>query len=89
MESQSGNLELFETEFLKDFQKINITAVADYIINNNQSIIITGDSNGVIRSYKREGSKLSEAHQLQFVKTKIDASRNVGHLWYYYVFICP
>ena len=72
MESQSGNLELFETEFLKDFPKVNITAVADYIINSNQSIIITGDSNGVIRSYKREGSKLSEAHQLQFVKTKID-----------------
>ena len=72
MESQSGNLELFETEFLKDFPKVNITAVADYIINSNQSIIITGDSNGVIRSYKREGSKLSEIQQLQFVKTKID-----------------
>ena len=72
MESQSGNLELFETEFLKDFQRTNITAVADYIINNNQSIIITGDSNGVIRSYKRDGSKLVETQQLQFVKTKID-----------------
>ena len=72
MESQSGNLELFETEFLKEFQKTSITAVADYIINNNQSIIVTGDSNGVIRSYKREGSKLVETQQIQFVKTKID-----------------
>ena len=72
MESQSGNLELFETEFLKEFQKTSITAVADYIINNNQAIIVTGDSNGVIRSYKREGSKLVETQQIQFVKTKID-----------------
>ena len=72
MASQSGNLELFETEFLKDFQGINLTAVANYIINNNQSLIITGDSKGVLRVYKREGSKLGESQQIQIGKSKID-----------------
>ena len=68
----SGNLELFETEFLKDFKNINITAVADYYIGKNQSLLITGDSTGVIRIYERKGSKLTERQQQQKGKTKID-----------------
>ena len=71
-EQSTGNLELFETEFIQEFQKINITAIADYITGKNQSLIITGDSNGIIRVYKRQGSKLTEEHQLQKGKTKID-----------------
>ena len=65
-------LRTFETEFLKDFPKTSITDVADYIINNNQSIIITGDSNCINKTYKREGSKLVKTQKIQFVKTKID-----------------
>ncbi len=68
----TGNLELFETEFIQDFQKIHITAIADYILGKNQSLIITGDSNGIIRVYKRHGSKLTEEHQLQKGRSKID-----------------
>ena len=85
MESQSGNLELFETEFLKDFQKINITAVADYIINSKKSIIIIGDSTGVIRIYKREGSKLIEDQQIQVSKVKIDRLIANGELKILYI----
>ena len=70
--TSSGNLELFETEFLKDFKNINITAVADYYIGKNQSLLITGDSTGVIRIYERKGSKLTERQQQQKGKTKID-----------------
>ena len=72
MESQSGNLELFEKEFLKDFQRMNITAVADFIIKNNESLIITGDSEGIIRAYKREKQKLVEKQQIQFANKKIE-----------------
>ena len=72
MESQSGNLELFEKEILKEFQKINITAIADYIIDTNKSLIIIGDSSGTIRTYKREGSKLTENQQVQKGNLKID-----------------
>ena len=85
MASQSGNLELFETEFLKDFQKINITAVADYIINSKKSIIIIGDSTGVIRIYKREGSKLTEDQQIQVSKVKIDRLIANGELKILYI----
>ena len=71
MQTQNENPELFEIELLKDFQKINITAVADYIINNKQSIII-GDSNGIVRLYKRECSKLLEEGKIQASNSQID-----------------
>ena len=67
-----GNLELFETEFLQDFKNKNITAIADYIIEKNKSLIILGDSTGVINVFERKGSKLTESRQLQKGKTKID-----------------
>ena len=67
-----GNLELFETEFLQYFKNISITAIADYILGKNQSMIIIGDSHGVIRIYERKGSKLTEIHQHQKGKSKID-----------------
>ena len=68
----SGNLELFETEFLQDFKNVNVTAVADYILGKNQSMIITGDSHGVIRIYERRGSKLTETQQHQKGKSRIE-----------------
>ena len=73
MSSVSGaNLELFETEFLQDFKNLNITAIADYIKGKNNSLLITGDSTGIIRVFERKGSKLSEIHQLQKGKSKIN-----------------
>ena len=72
MSTTSGNLELFETEFLQDFKNNRLTAIADYITGKNQSLLITGDSSGVIRVYKREGAKLTENQQYQKGKTKID-----------------
>jgi hypothetical protein len=71
MASASGNLELFETEFLKDFHKITITAIADYN-KDNDHLLITGNSNGEITLYKREGSKLSKLHLTQVSSNKID-----------------
>jgi len=68
----SGNLELFETEFLQDFKNVNVTAIADYILGKNQSMIITGDSHGVIRVYERRGSKLTETQQHQKGKSRIE-----------------
>ena len=68
----AANLELFETEFLQDFKNLNITAIVDYIKGKNNSLIITGDSTGVIRVFERKGSKLSEIHQLQKGKSKIN-----------------
>ena len=73
MSSVSGaNLELFETEFLQDFKNLYITAIADYIKGKNNSLLITGDSTGIIRVFERKGSKLSEIHQLQKGKSKIN-----------------
>ena len=73
MSSVSGaNLELFETEFLQDFKNLNITAIADYIKGKNNSLLIAGDSTGIIRVFERKGSKLSEIHQLQKGKSKIN-----------------
>ena len=63
---QTANLELFESEFIQDFPKINITSISDYY----QKIII-GDSLGFVRAYKRENSKLVEIHSFQ-LKSKID-----------------
>ena len=71
MTSESGNLELFEKEFLKDFHKINITAIADYN-KGNDHLIVTGNSNGDINLYRREGSKLAELQITQVSTTKID-----------------
>ncbi len=71
MTSSSGNLELFETEFLKDFQNNNITAIADYI-TNEENFLITGNSNGDIKVYKREGSKLIDHQLKQIGQNKID-----------------
>ena len=68
----AANLELFETEFLQDFKNLNITAIVDYIKGKNNSLIITGDSSGVIRVFERKGSKLAEIHQLQKGKSKIN-----------------
>ena len=70
--SGTGGLELFEKENLENFQHINVTAIADYIIDKNHSLIITGDSEGVIRSYKREGGKLHPNPEKQIGKTKIE-----------------
>jgi len=53
--ASSANLELFDSEFIQDFPKINITAIADY----NQNLII-GDSQGHIQAYKKENSKSKE-----------------------------
>ena len=71
MTTSSGNLELFETEFLKDFQKMNITAIADYI-TDKENLLITGNSNGDIKVYKREGSKLIDNQLIQVAQNKID-----------------
>ena len=60
----SGNLELFETEFLQDFKNIKVTAIADYILGKNKSLLITGDSNGIIHVYERHDKKLTEKQQL-------------------------
>ena len=68
----SGNLELFETEFLQDFKNVNITAIVDYIKGENKSMIITGDSHGVIRVYERNDSKITEIQQYQKGRLKID-----------------
>ena len=68
----SGNLELFETEFLQDFKNVNITAIVDYIKGENKSMIITGDSHGVIRVYERNDSKIAEIQQYQKGRLKID-----------------
>ena len=68
----AGNLELFETELLQDFKSVNITAIADYITGKNKSLIIAGDSTGVITIFERKGSKLTEARQLQKGKSRID-----------------
>ena len=62
----SGNLELFDSEFIQDFPKINITSVAEYYQN-----LIIGDSQGRIQAYKKENSKLVEYYSKQ-VKNKID-----------------
>ena len=64
--SASGNLELFDSELIQDFPKINITSIADYYQN-----IIIGDSVGHILAYKKENSKYVEYHNKQ-IKTKID-----------------
>ena len=73
MTSQNaGNLELFETEFLMEFPNITVTAIVDYIIGKNKSLIITGDKGGVIRLYEREGSKLVQKLEKQIGKSKID-----------------
>ncbi len=64
--ASSGNLELFESEFITDFPYINITSIAEY--NKN---IITGDSSGQIKEYKKEGSKFVEFNHYQ-LKSKID-----------------
>ena len=64
--ASSANLELFDSEFIQDFPKINITAIADY----NQNLII-GDSQGHIQAYKKENSKFVEYYNKQF-KNKID-----------------
>jgi hypothetical protein len=73
MTSQNaGNLELFETEFLMEFPNITVTAIVDYIIGKNKSLIITGDKGGVIRLYEREGSKLVQKSEKQIGKSKID-----------------
>ena len=64
--ASSGNLELFESEFLTDFPYINITSLVEY--NKN---IITGDSSGHIKAYKKEGSKFVEYYHNQ-LKSKID-----------------
>ncbi len=71
MTSESGNLELFEKEFLQDFHKIKITAIADYN-KGNDHIIITGNSSGDINSYRREGSKLAQEQLTQVSTNKID-----------------
>ena len=62
----SDNLELFESEFIQEFPKTSITSIADY----NQNII-TGDSSGNIRAYKKENSKYVEFQHKQ-QKSKID-----------------
>ena len=62
----TANLELFESEFIQDFPKINITSIVDYYQN-----IIIGDSSGNVRVYKKENSKLVEFHNIQ-LKSKID-----------------
>ena len=67
-----GNLELFETEFLQDFKNIKVTAIADYILGKNKSLLITGDSNGIIHVYERHDKKLTEKQQLQKGKSKIE-----------------
>ena len=64
--ASSGNLELFESEFITDFPYINITSIAEY--NKN---IITGDSSGQVKEYKKEGSKFVEFNHYQ-LKSKID-----------------
>ena len=62
----TANLELFESEFIQEFPKINITSIVDYYQN-----IIIGDSNGNVRVYKRENSKLTEFQSFQ-LKPKIE-----------------
>ena len=62
----SGNLELFDSEFVQDFPKINITSIAEYYQN-----LIIGDSQGRIIAYKKENSKLVEYFSKQ-IKNKID-----------------
>ena len=71
MTSESGNLELFEKEFLQDFHKIKITAIADYN-KGKDHFIITGNSTGDINLYRREGSKLVDSHVTQVSTNKID-----------------
>ena len=75
----SGNLELFDSEFIQDFPKINITSIAEYY----QHIII-GDSLGHIQAYKKENSKYVECHNKQ-IKTKIDKLIAIPNLNILYV----
>ena len=63
---ESSNLELFDSELLKEFPKTNITSIVDYKEN-----IIIGDSSGFIWGYKKENYKLIEYYQKQ-LKSKID-----------------
>ena len=62
----SGNLELFDSELIQDFPKINITSIVEYYKN-----IIIGDSTGHIIAYKKENSKYVEYHNKQ-TKSKVD-----------------
>ena len=63
---ETANLELFESEFIQEFPKINLTSIADYYQN-----IIIGDSNGNVRVYKKDNSKITEFQSFQ-LKSKIE-----------------
>ena len=76
---ESNTLELFETEFAQEFPRENITSIADY----NQNIL-TGNSSGIIKAYKKENSKLEETNHIE-LKSKIDKLVVVAELDILYV----
>ena len=76
---ESNTLELFETEFDQEFPKESITSIADY----NQNIL-TGNSSGIIKAYKKENSKLEETNHIE-LKSKIDKLVVVAELDILYV----
>jgi hypothetical protein len=64
---EKSDLELFEAELVKDFQKINITSVVDHDKN-----LIIGDSNGNLTIFKGDKSKFTQHTQIQ-LKSKIES----------------
>ena len=63
----TSSLQLFEKEYLNEFQKTNITAIVAF-----ENLIIFGDYNGFLYVYKKENKNLSQTNQLQVSKSKID-----------------